>query len=168
MLLQRPTTGFAIAGMASIAMSVSSPALAVNLSFTGGTYAITGTAAGFSLVNFVNKTKTKVNDLHVKINYVNNFDEAKSLSHDFFFPDLAPNGVYTPPTITPDSNVTVGFGPLGVNDRWNFDENTLKDGGTYWTKDKDPVVPGPLPVLGIGFAYGYARRLRRLCVDGRH
>ena len=145
----------AIAGICVIAPS----AKAERLSFNGGTYDLTASAAGFSITNVQNLTGKKVNDLHLDLKYINLADQSTTKSNSWSFGEVAAGGSYTPPTIG-GGNVTQGFLATGVN-LPNADDPKYDGSTTYWTFNGDPVrVPGPLPLLGVAAAFAYSRKIR--------
>lgn len=69
------------------------------------------------------------------------------------YPTVSTNSISGPPYFT--STLPSGVSTLYVRDTYNADVSILYNGFTQ------QQVPGPLPVLGAGAAFGFSRRLRR-------
>ena len=53
---------------------------------------------------------------------------------------------------------------INVTDSWDLNPNTgtvMSISNTYTQTNQTQVVPGPLPILGIGAAFGFSRKLRK-------
>jgi hypothetical protein len=53
---------------------------------------------------------------------------------------------------------------INVTDSWDLNPNTgtvMSISNTYTQTTQTQVVPGPLPILGIGAAFGFSRKLRK-------